>query len=249
MHPIPGGSFFMGSTDSVYPFEQPLHPVTISAFWMDSTGVTLADYGSLRPLDSTLSWENSQLPIAGITWYDAMLYCNARSRRDGLDTMYSYMSLTFAGVHCIHADGLRIDYEENGYRLPTEAEREYAERAGTITKYFWGDSMNADYCWFAGNSGNVLHAVAGKKPNAWGLYDMSGNLWEWCNDWYFWYDSASRIDPVISTDTTFHVLRGGAYDDDADCLRSARRSLLYPPVDYYPAGDYGFRCIRRTQSD
>lgn len=211
MHSIPGGSFFMGSTDSIDPFEQPVHVVTISAFWMDTTGVTRAEYASLMPLDTALAHDDQRLPVEQVTWYDAALYCNARSRRDRLDTVYSYSSLRQSGYHCAGLGDLIIDYTKNGYRLPTEAEWEYACRAGTRTEYYWGDSINCDYCWYDGNSGNVPHPVAGKQPNAWGLYDMSGNLWEWCNDWYFWYDSAAQINPVSSADTTYHVLRGGAY--------------------------------------
>ena len=238
----------MGSTDSVFPFEQPLHEVTISAFRMDTTLVTQADYASLASLDSAFAHEEPTLPIQQVTWYDAALYCNARSRRDGFDTSYSYSSRWQVGYHCMGLGNLAISYSKNGYRLPTEAEWEYACRAGTRTEYYWGDSINGDYCWYGADSGNQPQQVAEKLPNAWGLYDMSGNLWEWCNDWYALYPSIAVTDPVDSSIPP-PMSCAEAPMIIFPVLRSACRALLYPPVNYYPTGDYGFRCVRRATGE
>ncbi len=125
------------------------------------------------------------------------------------------------------------------FDLPTEAQWEYACRAGTTTTYYWGDSMNGNYAWFDDNSSYSTHPVGTKTPNAWGLYDMSGNVWEWCLDWYG--DLAYGTDPNGSSSGSRRVFRGGSWGPDpADCTSSGRN-------DYYPSYEYaniGFRLVR-----
>lgn len=91
---------------------------------------------------------------------------------------------------------IKIDYTKNGYRLPTEAEWEYACRSGTTTEFYWGENLNGDYLWYSSNSNGKCHYVGTKLPNNFGLYDMRGNLFEWCNDWHGFYSSAPQIDPT-----------------------------------------------------
>ncbi len=132
---------------------------------------------------------------------------------------------------------------ENAYRLPTEAEWEYACRAGTTTKYsFGGDPANlGTYAWYGANASGVTHIVGQKLPNAWGLYDMHGNVWEWCNDWYGEYSSSSANDPEGPSEGSYRVLRGGGFYSDGSYCRSADRYYFYPDGSLYSSG---FRVVR-----
>jgi formylglycine-generating enzyme required for sulfatase activity len=134
--------------------------------------------------------------------------------------------------------------EKVGKRLPTEAEWEYACRAGSSTSYYWGNDMNDAYSWYDGNSSNKTHPVGEKKANAWGLYDMSGNVWEWCSDWYdekYYSKSPEQKNPTGANSGQFRVLRGGSWVNDGSYLRSGNRSGLNPDGRY---DDLGFRCAR-----
>jgi formylglycine-generating enzyme required for sulfatase activity len=129
------------------------------------------------------------------------------------------------------------------YRLPTEAEWEFACRAGSITKYSFGDSESEleDYAWYDKNSGRRTHSVSQKKPNAWGLYDMHGNVSEWCQDWQDDYPSGTVSDPKGPAAGQHRVMRGGSWLDSAVVLRSAFRAQDYPMVR---GSDIGFRLVR-----
>ena len=131
------------------------------------------------------------------------------------------------------------------YRLPTEAEWEYACRAGTTTRYSFGDSDSelGDYAWYDKNSGRTTHPVGGKKPNAWGLYDMHGNVWERCQDWHGDYPSGSVTDPTGAVSGSYRVYRGGSWNFISDYCRSADRLRNSPDGrSYY----LGFRVLRSS---
>ncbi len=253
---IPGGTFRMGSTDTDFSDEQPVHPVTVSTFYIDTTDVTQADYQALMGVNPSYFTGVPQRPVEQVTWFDAVLYCNARSRRDGYDTVYSYSSITGApGNGCSNLGNLTMDFTHHGYRLPTEAEWEYACRAGTATDYYWGGSyppliasdtstIDADAVWWH-NSPDSTQPVASKLPNAWGLYDMAGNVWQWCNDWYGSYSSSAQSDPTGPSSGTYRVMRGGSWANYDYNLRSADRYVSGYAIPGGWNGDNGFRCVRR----
>ena len=129
------------------------------------------------------------------------------------------------------------------FRLPTEAEWEYACRAGSTTRFPWGDdpdyNLIGQYAWYKSNSESKTHTVGQKKPNAWGLYDMHGNVWEWCLDWYAAQLSGDTVrEPVGPSSGTIRVFRGGGWDNTTTSCRSAFRSRNEPGYRYY---DRGFR--------
>jgi formylglycine-generating enzyme required for sulfatase activity len=264
-----GKSFVMGSSGG-FDNELPIHTVNFTGnFWIDTTEVTQADFDTLMkvtfPAYVTPNWNLSygvgdNYPAYYVSWSDAVMYCNARSKRDGLDTVYTYTAINGTPGNLCTLEGVAIDYSKSGYRLPTEAEWEYACRGGTTTDFYWSkdfdpypstvaDTANFDsYAIWYGNSWQYgatdanfgTHQVASKAPNAYDLYDMSGNLFEWCNDWYGDYDSATVSDPTGPDDGDFHCLRGGSWGNHAIFLRSANRTTLYPDYTYY---FIGFRAV------
>lgn len=264
MRLIPGGTFLMGSESKDISCsgcswgEQPVHSVTLSPFYMDTIEVTQGDFQALMKLNPSNFRDNPVRPVEMVTWFDAVLYCNARSRRDGFDTVYSYLAVFGKpDMGCIKLAELKIDYEKKGYRLPTEAEWEYACRAGTATEYYWGknylsltdeDSLTIDSnaVWFH-NSPLGTRPGATKKPNAWGIYDMAGNVWEWCNDYNGGYSEGPETDPVGPDTANSRILRGGSWCDHLDSynfrfLRSAFRSSDFAETRM---SYRGFRCVRR----
>ena len=166
---VPAGSFEMGSANQDES-DQKLHKVYIGAFYMDRYPVTQENYEKLMGRNPSL-WKGALNPVDQIRWPDAGAFCNARSQAEGLQPAYD--TNTWA-----------CDFNADGYRLPTEAEYEYALRAATSTEYWFGNSLEdlKRHAWFKGNSPRGTHPVGEKPPNNWGLSDMVGNVWEWCND-------------------------------------------------------------------
>ena len=252
---IHGGAFQMGITNAAS-YDASGHCVTVSSFFMDSTEVTQADYRSLMKVNPSYFTGNDNRPVECMSWYDAVLYCNARSKHDLKDTVYSFSAISgAAGNGCRNLENLTIHYSKNGYRLPTEAEWEYACRAQSTSAYYWGadTTMLAMNVWYNINSNISTHAVASKLPNPFGLYDMIGNVCEWCNDWYSPYTSQAQTDPVGDTIGVYRIRRGGSWTSSAcnicggttsyEPLQCAARSYILPLYRY---SDCGFRCVRRS---
>jgi formylglycine-generating enzyme required for sulfatase activity len=223
----------------------PVHQVRFTYdFYMDSTEVTQGDYLALMGVNPSGFTGDLKRPVEQVTWYDAVLYCNKRSKRDGLDTIYQYSGITGTAGDGSTLQGLVISALKMGYHLPFEAEWEYACRAGTTTEYFWGDSAIDSYAWYSGNSGNTTHAAAGKRSNAFGLYDMSGNVWEWINETYMNYPDSAVIDPMAIGNSAYRSLRGGSWYNAATILRSANRNSYIP---YNRFDNYGFRVVLQAR--
>jgi len=234
---IPAGSFMMGSSDSAtqlakrydinekyFADEFPQHEVRISeGFWMGQTEVTQGQYKSVMNAQpwsgKPMVQESANNPAVYVTWENAMEFCRKLSQKEG-----------------------------KTYRLPTEAEWEYACRAGATTRFSFGDSDSflGDYAWFSDNSYKVdekyAHAVGQKKPNPWGMHDMHGNVWERCSDRYDkdYYSNSPNVDPNGPSSGNYRSLRGGSWLDDVLNLRCSCRGLLPVNRDAH----IGFRVVR-----
>ena len=238
---VEGGTFQMGGDED----EMPVHTVTVSSFYMSAHEVTQSEYyGVMRENPSWFSgnWDN---PVECVSWYDAIEYCNALSLINGLTPCYRGN----------RDRGYTCDFSADGYRLPTEAEWEYAARGGKKdyldTRYSGSDNLSrvAWYGYYDEEDENrtvteyTTMPVERKLPNELGLYDMSGNVWEWCWDWYGGYTSAAQTNPHGASSGSFHVNRGGSWGDFASNCRVARRGYDSPSYSHYLLG---FRVVRSS---
>jgi formylglycine-generating enzyme required for sulfatase activity len=241
---IPAGTFMMGSPPDEpdrLSNEGPQHIVTLSAFYMAEYLVTIELFETVtnqKTTDGPIPGESGtpdKLPWRGFSWYAAIAFCNELSRIEGLSPAYSINNSTdieyWETLSFAEWEAAEIIPGSNGYRLPTEAQWEYACRAGTTTAYNTGDILTDDTGWHIGNSGDDIHQVGLKPPNAWGLYDMHGNVWEWCWDRYYDYPSTPQTDPIGGTTSYLHIFRGGGACNDSltggvyEQCRSAARGL------------------------
>jgi formylglycine-generating enzyme required for sulfatase activity len=216
----------MGDSDSKQKNEKPRHTVSVKGFWMARYEVTQSlwtRFSEETPAQKKdhynhlgdLYGTGDDFPMYYVSWNDAREFCRLFKEKTGITV-----------------------------RLPTEAEWEYACRAGTETEYYWGEEFDDAHAWVGINSEGVVHPVGQKKPNAWGLFDMSGNVYEWCEDWYgYRYYRSSPSDSPRGPETgRYKVIRGGSFwNDYLICLRSAYRFNELPD-----AGSFyiGFRLVK-----
>lgn len=246
---VEGGTFTMGND---YSFsagdgvadESPEHKVTVSSFYMSKTEITFELFdlfceatGYMKPEDGKFG--RGKLPVCNVSWQSACMFCNWLSMRDGFDRCYS-----------IKRDSSNVTIKlisgANGYRLPTEAEWEYAARGGKDAKIFSYSGSN-DYnevAWCRNNT-STPHPVATKLPNALGLYDMSGNAWEWCWDLYgkAYYKDSPADNPMGPASGSDRVYRGGNFRCNLDYLRLTGRYHAQENKDY---GMIGFRVAKNN---
>ena len=264
---VEGGTFTMGDVWGDRSFnETPTHEVTVSSFYMSKYEVTHVDYieflnsrdvssdgsyngnelidmdargcaivhdGSSFYFDGSGKAGDEQCPVIYVTWYGTAEYCNWLSEQEGLTKAYTISS---GSVEC--------NWDANGYRLPTEAEWEYAARSQGRDDRKWSgtnsESDLGDYCWYNSNSSSETHPVGTKQPNDIGIYDMSGNVFEWCWDWYGDYSSFSQTDPKGPATGSNRVIRGGHWVFNAFGCRAAVRDYGDPSS----SGGVGFRLTR-----
>ncbi|MFH1266972.1 MAG: SUMF1/EgtB/PvdO family nonheme iron enzyme, partial [Planctomycetota bacterium] len=243
---LPGGRFRMGSP-SGKDDEAPVHEVRVDAFLMDCYEVTQEQWARLAGGSEWLArdpahFKGPDRPVEMVSWDLAALYCNVRSRNEGFEP-------------CYDEETGECHFEADGYRLPTEAEWEYACRAGSESPYSFGPEPRSlgEHAWYAGNASKKTHPVGRKNPNAWGLFDMHGNVAEWCNDVYGedFYQSSPADNPRGPDDGEQVVLRGGAWNCTAEACRTARRVGEDPGFSdaCFARDAIGFRCVRRAPAD
>jgi len=240
---INGGTFTIGSSvneDNHRDYEVQ-HRVTVSSFYMGKYEVTQKEYQEVMGTNPSYH-KGDNLPVERINWYDAVNFCNRLSQKEGLTPAYT-----------VRGTSVTWNYNANGYRLPTEAEWEYACRAGTTTPFNTGYNITTSQANYDGNypyNNNVqgiyrdeTTPVDSFAPNSWGLYDMHGNVCEFCWDWYGSYPSDAQTDPKGPSSGSYRVYRGGAYWWPAHGLRSASRASAEPSVQMVY---WGF-CLARNE--
>ena len=233
---VPKGSFTIGSpmTEAGRFSNEVQHPVTLTTdFWMAESEVTQRQYRNLMGSNPSY-FKGDDLPVDGVTWFEAVAYCNALSVKENLKPCYQISGTTVGW-----ADWVKC----TGYRLPTEAEWEYAANPATPPRTVYAGSDTVDgVAWYSSNSGHTMHVVKTKTANGRGLYDLSGNVYEWVWDWYQGnYEALPASDPTGPTTGAARVLRGGAWGTTASYARVALRNSLA----HSNRSDYvGFRFVR-----
>ncbi|HRI61474.1 MAG TPA: formylglycine-generating enzyme family protein [Saprospiraceae bacterium] len=266
---VKGGSFLLGDTSGDAD-ERPIHAIQLNDFFIAKTETTVAQFKVFVEMTAyrtdaeraegsyiwdSLGWhkregvnwrhteigrlrpaEQGNYPVVHVSWNDAAYYCNWLSEQSGLQKVYDFQN-----------DSLHISLTANGFRLPTEAEWEYAAAGGKTVKserYAGADEPGA-VAWYSGNASRRPHAAGQKRPNTLGIYDFSGNVWEWCQDWYdkdFYATSVNAQNPSGPESGETRCLRGGSWNNSGKHLRIANRSSRYPD---FRDGSVGFRVARR----
>jgi formylglycine-generating enzyme required for sulfatase activity len=245
---VKGGAFTMGSPEGELDriADEVQHSVAVSDFYLAKSEVTQGEYRALMG-NNPSNFQGNNLPVENVTWFDAIRYCNERSAREGLTPAYT-----------VDGETVTWDKTAGGYRLPTEAEWEYACRAGTTTPFHTGSRIGDNEANFMNSygyntdaSGRVTGgyrqktvAVNSFAPNPWGLFDTHGNVWEWCWDWYGEYETAARTNPQGPESGTYRVNRGGGWNDFPKHIRSAYRAATAPGNASF---NIGFRVARNAR--
>jgi formylglycine-generating enzyme required for sulfatase activity len=233
---VAGGTFVMGSGEASFRQTERIHQVNLKSFFISETEVTQELYQAVINENPSL-FKGNEYPVENVSWLDAVKFCNALSEQCGLVPVYT-----------IEGDTVTWNREFGGFRLPTEAEWEYAARGGQsgflgeLGKAGYAGGLTAgDVAWYSANSGRRTQPVRKKLPNELGIYDMSGNVWEWCWDWYGDYASDPVYDPEGPPSGRNRVFRGGAFFNPVNQLRVSFR-IGNPPSS--KANSVGFRIAR-----
>jgi len=223
--------------------ESPQRQVTVSAFYIGKYQVTQSEYEELMGANPS-NFKGQNLPVERVTWFEAVEYCNKRSQQEKLTPAY-----TISGTG--NSRTVIWNHDANGYRLPTEAEWEYACRAGTTTPFNTGNNITTNQANYDGNYPYNNNArgrwqektvyVGSFPANAWELYDMHGNVFEWCWDWFGIYANGPQTDPAGADTGSYRVMRGGSWFDNGRYIRSANRNSSSPSLR---SRSVGFRLVR-----
>ncbi len=227
---VEGGLFAMGDTfGGGSPDEKPIRNVTVSSFYIGKYEVTQKEFMELMGFNPSQN-KGDTLPVERVTWYDAIAFCNARSLREGLNPVYTLNGTRKTAQGTITYASVSVDWEADGYRLPTEAEWEFAAKGGTKSngfKYAGGNDPDR-FAWYENNSGKKTQSVGLKEANELGLHDMSGNVWEWCWDWSSGYSPGAESDPKGPATGSARVLRGGSWYNAQHLIRASIRIRSVP---------------------
>ena len=250
---VPAGTFKMGSLvrEPERDKNELQHQVTLTRrFYMGTCEVTQGEFMQVMGFNPSTVKGSERLPVETVTWFDAVSFCNRLSKEDGFPAFYDISNIKRDAEHIVIADVVRIP-SSPGYRLPTEAEWEFACRAGTTTPFSFGDTITSDQANFDGLT-PYNGAANGQfrdrpievdvlPPNRFGLYQMAGNVFEWCWDYYAQYPTEAQTDPTGPDHGTERVRRGGAYKSPAGHMRSALRHGIPPSSPFF---HQGFRVAR-----
>lgn len=248
---VDGGSFIMGS-ETGDADEKPLHYVTVDSFYISKFEVTQKEWHAVTGSNPSF-FVGENHPVEKVNWYDAVEFCNAYSLMKNLTPCYKIDRDAKDKMNLSSKDKYRwkveCDWNADGYRLPTEAEWEYVARAGGRSDTAFSGSNNInEVAWYFGNSGDEnshdygTHDVGTKKPNALGIYDMTGNVWEWCWDWYAAYDDKFLNNPRGISYGSERVRRGGSWHVKIRRSTMTTRNSRSPG---HRSTHYGIRLVRR----
>lgn len=261
---VPGGTFSMGRTRESglvqYADELPVHQVTLGSFYIGRCEVRQSQWAAVMSSNPSIFSGNGSRPVEMVSWYAVLVYCNKRSLMEGLTPAYCINGSTDPrdwGVIPTNTDSIWnavvCNWSAAGYRLPTEAEWEYAARGGITNPdfIFAGNDSVGIVAWYNDNSENTTHPVGQKQANGLGIFDLSGNVQEWCWDWYnpAYYSSSPLINPTGPATGTAHSIRGGSWQQTASASRIAFRNYGTPGREDTRVVNsrLGFRVVRTYQ--
>lgn len=233
---LAGGKFLIGGDGED---NQPKRDVSLLGFVMDKYEVTQKQFNDVE-FQNASHFRDPNRPAEMVRWSEAIKFCNLRSEKEGLEP-------------CYDLDTFECDFNKSGYRLPTEAEWEFAARAGTVGDYPADEGQLEKYACFGTNSKDTTAVVGSFRPNDWGFYDMMGNVAEWCHDRYDpkYYDVMMNLNPKGPEEGDKRVLRGGSWTSSKEGLKINARMSDDPGYDDACAGNdkYGFRCVRKPTDE